>query len=94
MRADYDSEGKTLQIELEPVDRLDRSDDETHPRAIVGLLDGRPVLIDVLGLTALEETLAAVAGRYGLDADALAAAAHAALRVPHRQIEFEVAGRV
>lgn len=93
MRADYDSEGKTLQIELEQVERLQSSDDSVHPRAIVNLADGRPVLVEILGASAgAEEPLGAIAAAYGLDEEALLAAARSALAAPDRVVEVEVLG--
>ena len=92
MRADYDSEGRTLEIELEPVDHLDSGDDSVHPRVVVHIADGRPVVIDVLSADeALDEPLAAVAGAYGLDVQALLAAGRSALAAPDRAVTIEVA---
>ena len=90
MRADYDSEGRTLQIELEPIARLDDTDDATHPRALVHFLDGRPVLVEVLDVAELEDTVGTVAAEYGLDAEALAAAGRAALAAPDRRVTLDV----
>jgi hypothetical protein len=93
MRADYDSKGDTIQIELEPVDRLDR-DDADIAGVIVGIRDERPVMIDVIGTRAgIDEQLRAAAERYGLDAEALVAAAQAALAAPDRAITLDVALR-
>lgn len=94
MRADYDSEGDTIQIDLEPVDRLDYGDDEVHDRIVVGIRGGRPVRIDVIGTSSdLAAPLRAAADRYGLDCDALVAAARAALAVPDREVVLDVAVR-
>jgi hypothetical protein len=93
MRADYDSKGDTIQIELEPVDRLDR-DDADIAGVIVGIRDERPVMIDVIGTRAgIDKQLRAAAERYGLDAEALVAAAQAALAAPDRAITLDVALR-
>jgi hypothetical protein len=93
MRADYDSKGDTIQIELEPVDRLDR-DDADIAGVIVGICDERPVMIDVIGTRGgINEQLRAAAERYGLDAEALVAAAQAALAAPDRAITLDVALR-
>jgi hypothetical protein len=93
MRADYDSKGDTIQIELEPVDRLDR-DDADIAGVIVGIRDERPVMIDVIGTRAgIDEQLCAAAERYGLDTEALVAAAQAALAAPDRTITLDVALR-
>ena len=40
MRADYDSEGDTIQIELESVGRLDYGEDVQDGAVIVGILGG------------------------------------------------------
>lgn len=87
------SKGDTIQIELEPVDRLDR-DDADIAGIIVGIRDERPVMIDVIGTRAgIDEQLRAVAERYGLDAEALVAATQAALAAPDRTITLDVALR-
>ena len=93
MRADYDSQGDTIQLDLEPVSRLDRGE-EIHPDAIVHLVDERPVSIDVLNASRdLEAPLRAVAERYGLDLETLIAAARSALAAPDREVELHVAQR-
>jgi hypothetical protein len=93
MRADYDSKGDTIQIELEQVDRLDRDDAEIAG-AIVGIRDERPVMVDLIGTsTGIDERLVAAGERYGLDAQALIAAARAALAAPDRVVTVDVALR-
>jgi hypothetical protein len=95
MRADYDSEGDILAIELFDVDRLDYGDDEVHPGAVVNFCDGRPAVIDVIDpRDDVEEPLRAVAARFDLDAEALIAAARAALAAPDRTIVLDVLARV
>ncbi|HEX8959207.1 MAG TPA: hypothetical protein VF770_05245 [Solirubrobacterales bacterium] len=93
MRADYDSRGDTIQIELERVDRIDYGDYETG--AVVGILEGRPVYVDVISARrgGVEEPLRAAAERYGLDAEALIAAALAALAAPDRPVTLDVGVR-
>ncbi len=82
MRADYDSHGDTLQITLVDVDHADYGDD-VIPGAIVAIRNGGPVAIDVLNARqGTEQPLRAVAERYGLDIEALTAAAQAALAGP------------
>lgn len=94
MRADYDSEGDTLAIELIDVDRADYGDDDTHPQAVVALLDGQPVIVDVIGAREdVEEPLKAVAAAYELDLEALLAAARAALAAPDRTVVLDVLAR-
>ena len=92
MRADYDSEGDTIQIELESVGRLDYGEDVQDGAVIVGILDGRAVMVDVIGTRSdFEEPLRAAAASYGLDAEALIAAARAALAAPDRTVTLDVA---
>jgi hypothetical protein len=94
MRADYDSRGDTLQIELVAVERADRADTSTHPRAVVALRDGGPVAIDLLGASEhYREPLEAVAAHYGLDQEALLAAARSALAAPDRTVILDVLAR-
>ncbi len=93
MRADYDSSADTIQIELESVDRLDHDDAELAG-VVVGIREQRPVLIDVIDTRSeVEERLRSVAERHGLDAEALIAAAQAALAAPDRVVTLDVAVR-
>ena len=94
MRADYDSEGDTLAIDLIDVARLDYGDDSAHPQAVVSFCDGRLATIDVIGARDdVEEPLKAVAATYGLDFETLLAAARAALAAPDRTVVLDVLGR-
>jgi hypothetical protein len=94
MRADYDSEGDTIQIDLEAVGRLDYGDDEIHPRIVIGIFDERAVRIDVIGTAGdLDGPLRAAALAYNLDAGSLLAAAQAALAVPDRSVNVDVSLR-
>jgi hypothetical protein len=94
MRADYDSEGDTLAIELIEVDRLDYGDDSAHSQTVVSFRNGQLAAIDVIGAKHdVEDPLAAVAAAYGLDLEALMAAAHAALAAPDRTIVLDVLAR-
>jgi|ERR1044072_3036680 hypothetical protein len=93
MRADYDSKGDTIQIEIVAADRLDR-DDSSVSGVIVGISGEKPALIDLIGTSpGVDDRLRAVAKRHGLDADALIAAAHAALAAPDRTVTVDVAVR-
>ena len=93
MRADYDSKADTIQIELEAVEHLER-DDIGIPGVVVGLANGRAVLVDVIGIDAgVDERLRAAAKIHGLDAEALIAAATAARAAPDRTITLDVAIR-
>jgi len=96
MRADYDSEGDTIQISLEPVDRLFGGSDVIEGgKVIVGFHDGRPALIDVIGTRnpGFEQPLRVAADRHDLDAEALIAVAHAALAAPDRPVRLDVGAR-
>lgn len=93
MRADYDSQGDTLAIELIDIDRLDYGDDSAHPQAIVSFRNGELAAVDVIGARdGVDEPLAAVAERYDLDLQALVAAARSALAAPDRVITLDVGG--
>jgi len=93
MRADYDNAADTIQIELEPIDRLDR-DDATISGLLVGLCDGRAVMVDLIGTdVGVETRLKAAGDRYGLDAEALIVAAQAARTAPNRAVTLDVAVR-
>jgi hypothetical protein len=95
MRADYDSEGDTIQIDLEEVDRLDHGDDEIDDRVVVGIRNERAVRVDLVGTGGdLDEALRAAARAYELDADALIAAARAALAAPDRAIRLDIDARI
>jgi len=91
MRADYDKAADTIQIELKPVDRLD-GDFSEIPGILVGIRDQKPVLIDVIGTSArIDERLRMAGEHFELDAEALIAAARAALSAPNRAITLDVA---
>lgn len=90
MRADFDSTAETIQIQLESVERLDRDDSDLEG-IIVGESNGRAVLIDLIGIgDAIDERLRAAADRHDLDAEALIAAASAALAAPNRTVILDV----
>jgi hypothetical protein len=92
MRADYDSQADTIQIELTSgLDRLDYDEVVEDGAVIVGFRDECPVLIDVIGTgTDVDEPLRIAAERYGLDAEALIAAAQAAIAAPDRTVTLDV----
>jgi hypothetical protein len=93
MRADYDSAANAISISIRDGSSADASD-EVHARAIVALADGKPVEVQLLYPDlGIDEPLAAVAGRYDLDREALQAAAQSALAAPDRAVVVEVAAR-
>ncbi len=95
MRADYDSEGDTVQIGLQTVERVDYGDDTVDDGLVIGMCGGKPVRVDVIGT---DGDLAAALRRAGeqldLDSEALLAAARAAISAPDRQIVLDVGSRV
>jgi len=96
MKADYDSEGDTIQIELEPVRQVGYGEDVENGAVVVSVHEGRPVMIDVIGTKKqdLETPLRAAAERYGLDVEALIAIARATLAAPNRPVQLEVGARI
>lgn len=95
MRADYDSEGNSIQIWLEEAENWDKDDVLAGDRVIVSSSSGRAVLVEIHAATRkLAESLAAVASAYDLDYEALLAAAEAALAAPDRTVTLSVAGRI
>jgi len=93
MRADYDSAANAISITLRAVRRADRGA-EVHERAVVALAGDEPVEVQLLYPDmGVAEPLDAVAERYGLDAEALKAAAQSALAAPDRVVSLEVAAR-
>ena len=96
MRADYDSEGKSIQIWLEEVDHLDADDVLLGGHVIVSSVGGRPALVEVhwTSTEPVEKALRAAASAHDLDYEALLAAAEAALAAPDRIVTLTVAGRL
>lgn len=91
MRADYDSEGDTVQIDLETVDRVDYGDSDVDDGLVVSICDGKPVRIDVIGTGGdIGTSLRRVGDHYGLDSEALLAAARAAVAAPDREVVLDV----
>ena len=94
MRADYDSEANAISIALGPMRHAEQAD-QVHARVVVALHGGQPVELQLLYPDlGVEEPLRAAAGRYRLDAEALIAAAQAALAAPDRIVTMDVAIRV
>lgn len=94
MRADYDSTANAISISIADVPHANASD-ELHSRAIVALANGKPIEVQLLYPDmGISEPLAAVADRYGLDREALHAAAQSALAAPDRVVVLDVAARL
>jgi hypothetical protein len=96
MKADYDSEGDTIQIELDDFRRPAYGEDVENGAVVVSVHEDRPVMIDVIGTRRhdFEKPLRVVAERYALDAEALIAIAHAALAAPDRPVRLDVGARI
>ncbi len=92
MKADYDSEANAMSIDLVGVDRWDHCEKVTD-RVNVAIANGRPVNVEILYPTKGIDDLRIAAERYGLDAEALIAAAQAALAAPDRAVTLDVAVR-
>lgn len=97
MRAEYDKDSDALQIDLGEPERRGYAEDvdgdgtfcfvevnDADERVGVELLDAKDHLY----------LLARAADQYDLDAEALAAAARAAMAAPYRQVTIEVAAEV
>jgi hypothetical protein len=93
MYADYDSKANAISIALARGGHADKAD-QVHSRAVVALQDEQPVELQLLYPDlGVDEPLNAAAERYSLDAEALIAAAQAALAAPDRAVTLDVAVR-
>jgi hypothetical protein len=95
MKADYDSQGDTIQIDLvDPVGRVDYGNDEVDDGLVISIRDGKPVRIDVIGTGGdIRTSLRRAGDHYGLDSEALLAAARAAVAAPDREVMLDVSTR-
>lgn len=93
MRADYDSEANALSIDLIDASRWEGSEG-VGERVNVSFADDMPANVELLYPDlGLEEPLREAAERYQLDAEALIAAASAAIAAPDRKVTLELADR-
>jgi hypothetical protein len=93
MKADYDSEANALSIDLVDARRWEGSEG-VGQRVNVAFANGKPVNVELLYPDlGLEEPLHAAADRFELDAEALIAAAQAAIAAPDRAVTVDVAAR-
>lgn len=93
MKADYDSEANALSIDLIEVSRWEDSENVSD-QVNVAIANGRPVNVELLYPDlGLEQPLRLAAERFDLDAEALIAAAHAAIAAPDRVVTLDVAIR-
>lgn len=95
IRADYDSRADVIAIRLADADRADHGEPIGEPlAAVVAVAGGRAVEVQVLHPDlGVEEPLSIAADRHGLDAEALIAAARAALAAPDRAVSVGLAAR-
>ena len=95
LQADYDSQGNSIQIWLEDSRDWDSDDVLLNGGVIVSRQDRKPVLVEIHGASeGLEEPVAAASTAYGLDSEALLAAAEAALAAPDRTVRLLVERRI
>lgn len=89
MRAEYDSQADALSIQLleESWDEGDQVDD-TY--CTVALASGRPANVELIAPREHLDLLAVAAKQYGLDHEALLAAAQSALAAPNRPVVLDV----
>ena len=93
MRATYDPEARAIAVVL-AVDERHSVVREVTDGMYVGLRDGVPVMLELVGMGTGddERRLAAAAAGYQLDSAAILAAFRAALGVPGREVTVDVAG--
>ena len=93
MKADYDSEANALSIDLVDARSWEGSEG-VGERVNVSFADDKPVNVELLYPDlGLEQPLREAAERYELDAEALIAAALAAIAAPDREVTLELAAR-
>jgi hypothetical protein len=90
MKADYDSKSDALSIDLVEVDEWDGGVDIDGLYCHIALASDRPVNVELLNPRDHLDLLAVAAEQYGLDSDALIAAAQAALAAPDRPVTLDV----
>jgi hypothetical protein len=93
MRADFDSKADAISIDLVDARRWEGSEG-VGQRVNVTFADGKPVNVELLYPSlGLEQPLQDAAARFGLDAEALVAAARAAIAAPDRLVTLDIAVR-
>lgn len=96
MRAEYDSRADAvlIQVSTPPDEDAPGRGIGVHDRATVILVRKQPIEVELLyPRLGVDEPLAAAADRYGLDLEALKAAARSAVEAPDRVVTLEVAVR-
>jgi hypothetical protein len=91
MRAEYDAQADALSIDLVQAEHWDGADEPVDDSFCqVALVDGQPANIELLAPADHLGLLDRAAERYGLDRQALRAAARAALELPDREVAVDV----
>jgi hypothetical protein len=90
VKADYDSEADALSIVLARFGRYDRQEAVDEDNCHVGIVDGRPVDIELLYPSRHLDLLQTAADHYGLDGTAIYAIAKAALAAPDRLVTMDL----
>ncbi|MFL5819039.1 MAG: hypothetical protein ACJ76L_15775 [Conexibacter sp.] len=93
MRAEYDSQADALSIDLVTVERWDRGEGVDEDYCTVSFADGTPVNVELIAPGEHIELLARAAERFGLDGEAIEAAARSALAAPDRVVVLDVLAR-
>jgi len=96
MKADYDTEADAIAITVAYPDRQAgrARGEQVHERCVVLLIENTVIDVELLyPQHGIEEPLRAASDRFGLDLEALSAAARSALAAPDRVITLEVAAR-
>jgi hypothetical protein len=95
MKADYDTEANALLIHLIDVDHWDDGDSVDKAQFCnVAFSKGRPAGVELLYPAEHLDLLSVAAERFDLDAEALLAAAQAALAAPDRAVTLDLSGRL
>lgn len=93
MKADYDSEANAISIDLLGAERWEYCE-AAGDRVNVAIADHQAVNVELLYPNlGIDEPLRTAAERHGLDAEALIAAARAALAAPDRPVELGIGVR-
>ncbi len=90
MRAAYDSEADALSIDLIEAAQWEGAEAIDDDYCTVALAGERPVNVELLSPADHLELLGVAARRFGLDGEALEAAARSALAAPNRAVVLEV----
>lgn len=94
MRADYDSQADSIQIELHPFDRYEHQEWIDDDYCVVAFADGEPTQVSLLSPAKHLDLLDVAADRFDLSGTALRAAAQAALAAPDRFVTIDVSAPI